>query len=190
MRKLELLTAAAAIAVATPMLAQGPAREYAFVPAGMLPPAGMCRVWIEGVPPGRQPAPTSCAVAARWMPAHARLVYGPTVYANPYYNDRLYQEQLMRERELQIARERELQIAQERQLQIARERELQIARDRELQIARDRQLQIAREREAAAIRGRELEAERSRAQAMHERESQNHAQDRRENRDFGRGDRR
>jgi hypothetical protein len=190
MRKLELLVAAAAIAVATPMMAQGPGRVYAFVPVGMMPPAGMCRIWIDGVPPGRQPAPTSCAVAARWMPAHAQLIYGPTVYVNPNYNDRLYQEQLLRERELQIAREREFQIAQERDLQIARERELQIAREREFQINRDRELQIARDREAAAVRAHELDAQRGRAQAAHEHEAHDRALDHHDNRDFGRGDRR
>jgi hypothetical protein len=36
----------------------------------------MCRVWIDGVPPGRQPAPTDCATARRTAPANARIVYG------------------------------------------------------------------------------------------------------------------
>ncbi len=174
MRKLELLAATAALAVATPLMAQG-IREYAFVPMGMMPAAGMCRVWIQGVPPGRQPAPTSCAVAARWLPANGRLVYGPTVYNN----DRLYEERMIRERELQIARERDLQIA----------------RERELQIARDREFQIAREREAAAIRAREVEAARVHAQ---ENRDQNHAWDHHndsnhrndDHRDFRPGDRR
>lgn len=182
MRKLELLAATAALAVATPLMAQG-IREYAFVPIGMMPAAGMCRVWIQGVPPGRQPAPTSCAVAARWLPANGRLVYGPTVYNN----DRLYEERMIRERELQIARERDLQIA--------RERELQIARDREFQIGRDREFQIAREREAAAIRAREVETARVHAQ---ENRDQNHAWDHHndnnhrndDHRDFRPGDRR
>jgi hypothetical protein len=186
MRKLELLAATAALAVAAPLMAQGP-RDYAFVPRGMMPPAGMCRVWIQGVPPGRQPAPTSCAVAARWLPVNGRMVYGPAVYNN----DRLYQEQIIRERELQIAREREWQIQRDQQYQIARERELQIQRDREFQ--------IAREREAAAIHAREIEAARIREQAIrqHETRDQNHAWDRHnddhrndDHRDFKRGDRR
>jgi hypothetical protein len=178
MRKLELFAATAALAVATPLMAQGH-RDYAFVPLGMMPPAGMCRVWIEGVPPGRQPAPTSCAVAARWLPVNGRMVYGPAIYNN----DRLYQEQIIRERELQIARERELQIQ----------------RDREYQIVREREFQIAREREAAAIRAREIEAARIREQAIrqHETRDQNHAWDHHnddhrndDHRDFKRGDRR
>ncbi len=49
------------------------------VPRGHLPPRGMCRVWIDGVPPGRQPAPTSCANAQRdrvQYGANARVIYG------------------------------------------------------------------------------------------------------------------
>jgi hypothetical protein len=39
----------------------------------------MCRVWIDGVPPGRQPAPTTCANAQRdrvQYGANARVIYG------------------------------------------------------------------------------------------------------------------
>lgn len=49
------------------------------VPKGHLPPRGMCRVWIEGVPPGQQPAVTSCAQAERdriQYGANARVIYG------------------------------------------------------------------------------------------------------------------
>ena len=35
------------------------------VPPGYLPPPGACRVWYDGVPPGRQPAPTNCDQAER-----------------------------------------------------------------------------------------------------------------------------
>jgi hypothetical protein len=54
-------------------------RASARVPRGHLPPRGMCRVWIDGVPPGRQPAPTSCANAQRdrvHYGANARVIYG------------------------------------------------------------------------------------------------------------------
>jgi hypothetical protein len=33
------------------------------VPPGQRPPRGMCRVWIDGVPAGRQPRPTDCGTA-------------------------------------------------------------------------------------------------------------------------------
>ena len=48
------------------------------VPPGHLPPRGMCRVWIHGVPPGQQPAVTDCATAQRQRLQHAnaRVIYG------------------------------------------------------------------------------------------------------------------
>ncbi len=48
------------------------------VPPGQMPPAGLCRIWIDGVPPGRQPAPTDCATAERNRPSNARVLYGPS----------------------------------------------------------------------------------------------------------------
>lgn len=53
----------------------GPTR----VPPGQLPPPGLCRIWIDGVPPGRQPRPTDCATAQRYRPANARVLYGGAV---------------------------------------------------------------------------------------------------------------
>jgi hypothetical protein len=49
------------------------------VPPGQLPPRGMCRVWIDGTPPGRQPRPTDCATAERERARYgsrARVLYG------------------------------------------------------------------------------------------------------------------
>jgi hypothetical protein len=46
------------------------------IPPGQLPPAGMCRIWIDGVPPGRQPAPTDCQTAVATKPANARVIFG------------------------------------------------------------------------------------------------------------------
>jgi hypothetical protein len=48
------------------------------VPPGHLPPRGMCRVWIDGVPPGHQPGVTSCAQAERdrYRYSNARVIYG------------------------------------------------------------------------------------------------------------------
>jgi hypothetical protein len=46
------------------------------IPRGQLPPAGMCRIWIDGVPPGRQPAPTDCQTAVASKPANARVIWG------------------------------------------------------------------------------------------------------------------
>ena len=46
------------------------------VPPGFFPPAGMCRIWINGVPAGQQPAPTDCASAVRNRPANGRVLFG------------------------------------------------------------------------------------------------------------------
>lgn len=46
------------------------------IPPGHMPPAGMCRIWIDGVPPGRQPAPTDCQTAVATRPANARVIWG------------------------------------------------------------------------------------------------------------------
>ncbi|HZF67299.1 MAG TPA: hypothetical protein VEZ47_04600, partial [Gemmatirosa sp.] len=46
------------------------------VPASHRPPPGMCRIWLEGVPAGQQPAPTDCATAVRSRPANGRVLFG------------------------------------------------------------------------------------------------------------------
>jgi len=46
------------------------------VPPGFFPPAGMCRIWINEVPPGQQPAPTDCTSAVRNRPANGRVLFG------------------------------------------------------------------------------------------------------------------
>ena len=73
-----LMTLGAAVALASPAAAQGRGRNAnaGRVPPGQMPPSGMCRVWIDGVPPGRQPAPTDCATALATRPANARVIYG------------------------------------------------------------------------------------------------------------------
>jgi hypothetical protein len=47
------------------------------VPAAYRPPPGMCRVWVDGVPAGQQPAPIDCATALRSKPSNGRVVFGP-----------------------------------------------------------------------------------------------------------------
>lgn len=46
------------------------------IPPGQMPPAGLCQVWIDGVPPGRQPRPTDCRTARAQAPANSRIIYG------------------------------------------------------------------------------------------------------------------
>jgi hypothetical protein len=62
-------------AVAHPLAAQD-AREPQ-VPVTFTPPAGLCRVWLDGVPASQQPAPTDCASAIKNRPANAAVVFGP-----------------------------------------------------------------------------------------------------------------
>lgn len=52
------------------------------VPDSHRPPPGMCRIWIEGVPPAHQPAPTDCATAIRKRPLNARVVFGSDATGN------------------------------------------------------------------------------------------------------------
>lgn len=52
------------------------------VPAAYRPPAGMCRVWVEKVPPPQQPAPTDCATAIRNRPANGRVLFGDDYAGN------------------------------------------------------------------------------------------------------------
>lgn len=93
MRRLGFLVVLFALA-ASPLYAQGRGRHNNSsqdVPPGQLPPAGMCRVWYDGVPPGRQPRATDCNEAERIASRtdNARVIYGSnTSYNNR--NDRVY----------------------------------------------------------------------------------------------------
>ena len=53
------------------------------VPRDMLPPAGKCRIWMEGVAPAQQPAPTDCQTALRQRPSNGTVVFGPAAKEPP-----------------------------------------------------------------------------------------------------------
>src|SRR5688572_24342577 len=79
MTRFALIVTTAVTLGAAPLAAQslqGRDRAADRVPAGHMPPPGMCRVWIDGVPPGQQPAPTDCASAVRNRPANGRVLFG------------------------------------------------------------------------------------------------------------------
>lgn len=65
-----------------PVKPQAPATQQSrslreqIVPPGFFPPAGMCRIWINGVPASQQPAPTDCASAVRNRPTNGRVLFG------------------------------------------------------------------------------------------------------------------
>jgi hypothetical protein len=79
---------------ASPALAQGRGKNKQGIPPGHVPPDGLCRVWYEGVPPGRQPRPTGCDEAERIASRDrdARVIYGsgPRQNAPIYRDDRRY----------------------------------------------------------------------------------------------------
>jgi len=57
------------------------------IPAAYRPPPGMCRIWIEDVPPAQQPASTDCATAVRNRPENGRVVFGDD-YASKKSDDK------------------------------------------------------------------------------------------------------
>jgi hypothetical protein len=46
------------------------------VPKEYRPPKGMCRIWLDKVPPKQQPAPTDCPTAVRNRPSNGRVIFG------------------------------------------------------------------------------------------------------------------
>lgn len=77
MQRLRMALVAGASLVAAVSAAGAQMRVAGPVPAAMVPPAGLCRVWLDGVAPARQPAPTDCATARVQAPVGSRLVHGP-----------------------------------------------------------------------------------------------------------------
>ncbi|HEY5218941.1 MAG TPA: hypothetical protein VIJ16_03980 [Gemmatimonadaceae bacterium] len=76
MTSLYTITIACALAVASAAQGQGSKSGGQTVPPDLRPPVGMCRVWVNGVPAGRQPAPTDCASALRNLPSNGRVIFG------------------------------------------------------------------------------------------------------------------
>ena len=77
--KLSATVLAVFAVLASPTLASGQgknSRDAKDIPASMRPPAGMCRVWLNGVPAAQQPAPTDCPTAVRNRPAKGRVIFG------------------------------------------------------------------------------------------------------------------
>ena len=71
-----ILTLAGVLALAAPAGAQGRGRGADSIPTAYRPPAGMCRIWLDNVPPAQQPAPTDCASAVRNRPSNGRVIFG------------------------------------------------------------------------------------------------------------------
>jgi hypothetical protein len=67
---------AAALAPAKGLGAQERGKDAAAIPKEHRPPPGMCRIWLNDVPAGQQPAPTDCATAVKNRPANGRVIFG------------------------------------------------------------------------------------------------------------------
>ena len=46
------------------------------VPKAYRPPPGMCRIWLDKVPPKQQPAPTDCPTAVKNKPTNGKVIFG------------------------------------------------------------------------------------------------------------------
>jgi hypothetical protein len=50
-------------------------RKVTKVPPGQYPPAGKCRLWYDGVAPGKQPKATECSKLKGKVPANSFVLY-------------------------------------------------------------------------------------------------------------------
>lgn len=62
--------------ISLPQLPRLPQTQQPIIPQAYRPPAGMCRIWIAGVPPGQQSAPTDCVTAVRNRPKNGFVIFG------------------------------------------------------------------------------------------------------------------
>ena len=76
-----IIASAATLALAAPLSAQNADTSGNAIPDKQRPPAGMCRIWLDGVPADQQPAPTDCATAIRHRPPKGHVVFGEPVKA-------------------------------------------------------------------------------------------------------------
>lgn len=74
--KLSVVLLAGVVALGIPGALGAQGKKKDDIPAASRPPAGMCRIWLDGVPAAQQPAPTDCASAVRNRPAKGRVVFG------------------------------------------------------------------------------------------------------------------
>lgn len=53
------------------------------IPKAYRPPPGMCRIWLDKVPPKQQPAPTDCPTAVRNKPPNGKVIFGDDYVEKP-----------------------------------------------------------------------------------------------------------
>ena len=90
------ISAAAALLLIASVAGAQEHRRREVIPASELPAAGMCRVWVTGLPASRQSAATDCNTARANAPANSRIIYGNASNGrvfldtrNPRYDPRL-----------------------------------------------------------------------------------------------------
>ncbi len=76
MNRLGYAIAIGAVIFAAAPSARAQVRANGRTNASVVVPAGMCRIWIDGVPINQQPAPTDCGTARATVPPHGRIIYG------------------------------------------------------------------------------------------------------------------
>ena len=81
MKRYLMVLAVAGVAMFSAPLAAQEAQDP--IPPEYRPPAGMCRIWLNGVPPSRQPEVTDCPTAVRRVPPNGRVVFGPDAPRRP-----------------------------------------------------------------------------------------------------------
>ena len=81
----------AMVAATSEAQGNGRNRRNQGIPPGQMPPAGMCRVWYDNLPPGRQPRATNCDQAERLasQDRNARVIYGDDNYRARNNNQRV-----------------------------------------------------------------------------------------------------
>jgi hypothetical protein len=61
-----------------PAASRGPSTAATLkIPPGHLPPPGQCRVWVQGLPPGKQPKARGCSGIEDTAPPSSWVVYRP-----------------------------------------------------------------------------------------------------------------
>ena len=76
-------TAFLALAFTAGLAGVAHAQKGGDVPKEYRPPAGMCRIWLDRVPPKQQPAPTDCPTAVRNRPSNGRVLFGDDYVEKP-----------------------------------------------------------------------------------------------------------
>ena len=94
-RRLALIVVFAAAAVAPAAVSAQANAKPVQVPTAYLPPKGMCRIWLDGVPADKQPAATDCATALRNKPATGQVVFPAPEPTKPIQNSALWQRSLV-----------------------------------------------------------------------------------------------